>query len=261
MIFRMTIKRPCNLDEEVLVSEFADGAFAELDPFTSMIWPYDVEEFNKSTQGEFSGVGIQIQLDDDGSLKVVSPLEDSPAYRAGIKAGDIITRINGKSAHGITINQAVKTITGVEGTTVTLTIRSTTKDGPVEKDYPIKREKINVASVKGWQHLPGGGVGIFRRSGSEDRLSAHHQFHQEHRRRAQSRGRRDEGQGCQGDHHRSSLQPRRPAHRGDRCRGQVPFRRHDRQHQDRSEPRLDPASAAGGASDAAMIAICPWSCW
>ena len=169
------------MDEEVLVSEFADGAFAELDPFTSMIWPYDVEEFNKSTQGEFSGVGIQIQLDDDGTLRVVSPLEDSPAYRAGIKAGDSITRINGKSARGITINQAVKTITGIEGTTVTLTIRSTTKDGPVEKDYPIKREKIHVASVKGWERLPGGALGVFRRSGSEDRLPAHHQLHQEHR--------------------------------------------------------------------------------
>jgi carboxyl-terminal processing protease len=153
--------RTVQLDEEVLVSEFADGAFAELDPFTSMIWPYDVEEFNKSTQGEFSGVGIQIQLDDDGSLKVVSPLEDSPAYRAGIKAGDIITRINKKSARGITINQAVKTITGVEGTNVTLTIRSQTKDGPIERDFTIRREKIKVASVKGWQHLPGGGWEYF----------------------------------------------------------------------------------------------------
>ena len=79
------------LPEEVLVSEFADGAFAELDPFSNMIWPNDLEEFNKTTQGEFSGVGIQIQSDEDGSLKVVSPLEDSPAYKAGIKAGDVIT--------------------------------------------------------------------------------------------------------------------------------------------------------------------------
>lgn len=147
-----------SLPEKVLVNEFADGAFAELDPFTSAIWPADLEEFNKSTQGEFSGVGIQIQLDDEGQLKVVSPLEDSPAYKLGIKAGDIITRINGKSAKGITINQAVKNITGPDGTSVTLTIRS--PDG-TNKDYTIRREKIKVASIKGWQHLPGGGWDYF----------------------------------------------------------------------------------------------------
>ena len=83
---------------------FADGAFARLDDFTNMIWPYDVEEFNKSTQGEFQGIGIQIDIDEQGGLKVVSPIEDTPAYRAGIKAGDVITHINGKNAKGITIN-------------------------------------------------------------------------------------------------------------------------------------------------------------
>jgi carboxyl-terminal processing protease len=143
-----------NLPEEVLVAEFADGAFGELDPFTSMIWPSDLEEFNKTTQGEFSGVGIQIQSDKDGSLKVVSPLEDSPAYKAGIKAGDVITHIDGKNAKGITLNQAVKKITGLKGTLVTLTVKS--PDAKV-KDYPIRRDIIKVASVKGWSHLPGGG--------------------------------------------------------------------------------------------------------
>ena len=123
-INRLTLQLP----DEVLVSEFADGAFAELDPFSSMIWPSDLEEFNKTTQGEFSGVGIQITDDEDGSLKVVSPLEDSPAYKAGIKAGDVITHINGKNAKGITLNQAVKTITGTPGTVVTLTIRSATTE-------------------------------------------------------------------------------------------------------------------------------------
>src|SRR5688572_13617781 len=146
------------LPEEVFVSEFADGAFSELDPFTSMIWPSDIEEFNKTTQGEFSGVGIQIQLDDDGSLRVVSPLEDSPGYQAGIKAGDIITKINGKNAKGITLNQAVKNITGKAGTKVNLTIRS--EDATV-KDYEIVRKTIKVASVKGWRHLPGGGWDYF----------------------------------------------------------------------------------------------------
>lgn len=146
--------RTLGLPEEVLVSEFADGAFAELDPFSSMIWPNDLEEFRKSTQGEFFGVGVQIQSDEDGSLKVVSPLEDTPAYKAGIKAGDVITHINGKSAKGITTNQAVRTITGARGTAVKLTIRN--PEG-VSKDYEIVRDVIKVVSIKGYVHKPGGG--------------------------------------------------------------------------------------------------------
>ena len=146
--------RTIGLPEEVLVSEFADGAFAELDPFSSMIWPTDLEEFRKSTQGEFFGVGIQIQNDEDGSLKVVSPLEDTPAYKAGIKAGDVITHINGKNAKGITTNQAVKTITGPRGTMVKLTVRS--PDG-ASKDYDIRRDIIKVQSIKGYVHKSGGG--------------------------------------------------------------------------------------------------------
>jgi len=150
LVNRQTVQIP----SEVLVSEFADGAFEKLDPFTSMIWPSDLEEFNKATQGRFSGVGIQIQTDDDGSLKVVSPLEDTPAYRAGIKAGDIITHIDGKNAKGISINQAVRTITGPPNTVVKLTVKS--PDNKV-KNYTLHRETIHVASVKGYVHRPGGG--------------------------------------------------------------------------------------------------------
>jgi carboxyl-terminal processing protease len=143
-----------NIDDRVLTSEFADGAFEKLDPFTSMIWPSDLEEFNKATQGRFSGVGVQIQTDDDGSLRVVTPLEDTPAYKAGIKAGDIIAFIDGKSAKHISVNQAVRTITGPPETSVKLTVRS--PDGKI-KDYLLKRETIHVASVKGYIHKPGGG--------------------------------------------------------------------------------------------------------
>jgi carboxyl-terminal processing protease len=143
------------LPEEVIVCEFSDGAFGDLDQFTGMIWPAALEEFQRTTQGEFSGVGIQIQLDEEGNLKVISPLEDTPAYRLGIEAGDIITRINGKNARNISIDQAVKHITGPQGTTVTLSIKKAIDDSV--KDYTIRREQIKVASVKGWRHLPGGG--------------------------------------------------------------------------------------------------------
>ncbi len=142
------------LDERIIVSEFADGAFGALDPFSSVIWPSDWEEFQKTTRGEFSGVGIQIQADDAGNLKVVSPLEDSPAYRAGIKPESIISHINGKSARWISLNQAVKLITGEAGTTVTITVKA--PDGS-SRDYTLRRETIKVASVKGWVRKPGGG--------------------------------------------------------------------------------------------------------
>ncbi len=146
------------LPQEVLISEFADGAFGELDPFSSMLWPSDLDDFKRTTQGEFSGVGIQIQSDPDGSLKVVQPLTDSPAIKAGIKPGDVITRIDGKSAKGITTTQAVKTITGPVGTTVVLTVRSL--DGAVH-DYTLTRQVITVASIKGWKPTNSGGWDYF----------------------------------------------------------------------------------------------------
>ncbi len=143
-----------NVPEAVFVNEFADGMFSKLDPFSSMIWPYDTPEFNKMTQGEFGGVGIQIRLDDNGNLCVVSPLEDTPAFRAGIRADDVITKIDGKSAKWVTADHAVKLITGVAGTIVRLTLRS--PDGTVH-EYSLKREVIKVPSVKGYRQKTGGG--------------------------------------------------------------------------------------------------------
>ncbi|MFN4242276.1 MAG: S41 family peptidase [Tepidisphaerales bacterium] len=146
---RSTVRLP----DEVVVYEFSDAALASLDAYTSMLWPAQWEEFNKRTQGEFSGVGIQIQNDEDGSLKVVTPIEDSPAFRAGIKAGDIITHVDGKPMKGVTTTQAVRIITGPVGTPVTLTIRST--DGSV-RDHRLIRDTIRVSSLKGFVHRAGG---------------------------------------------------------------------------------------------------------
>jgi carboxyl-terminal processing protease len=144
-----TLKMP----QEVLAYEFTSGALGQLDPFSTVIWPADVPEFLKSTQQEFTGVGIQITSDDDGFLKVLTPIPDSPAMKAGIQSNDLITHINGKSAKGVSTTLAVKHITGQRGTRVKLTIKS--PDGAV-RDVELVRDVIKVASVKGWSTLPGG---------------------------------------------------------------------------------------------------------
>ena len=104
------------LPEEVVLMEFTDSAMEKLDPFTAVIWPHEYMEFEKSTQGTFGGVGISIGQEttgpDNGMLKVISPLEDSPAYKAGIEANDIIVAIDGKTTLNMTIDQAVPVITG-----------------------------------------------------------------------------------------------------------------------------------------------------
>ena len=168
-----TVKLP----EEVITNEFADGAFAELDPFTNMIWPSDLEEFNKPTQGEFSGVGIQIQSDEDGSLKVVSPLEDSPAYKArhqGRRHHHQDQRQERQGHHHQPGGEEHHRRPRARGDAH----HPQRRDGS-EKDYTIRREIINVASVKGWHASARRRLGLLRRSRSEDRLPATDQLHQD----------------------------------------------------------------------------------
>ena len=147
-------KATLKFDEEVIVSQFADGAVSELDPFSGMIWPSQWSEFRKSTQGRFVGVGIQIRTDTNGDLKVVSPIVGGPAEAAGVRYGDVITHIDGKSAAGITEGQAVDVITGEPGTKVKLTVRGIEDD---VREYELVRQPINVRSIKGWRQLDNGG--------------------------------------------------------------------------------------------------------
>ena len=135
------------LPHNVLIMEFTDGAMDMLDPFSTVIWPHEVADFEKNINGQFGGVGISINLD-GGQLKVVSPLEDTPAFAAGIQAGDLITAIDGKSTVGISSDQAVSSIMGPPGTAVTLRIK---RGSDPEKDFAIRRALIKVVSVKGFQ--------------------------------------------------------------------------------------------------------------
>jgi carboxyl-terminal processing protease len=135
--------------KNVLVYEFVQGALQPLDRFSDMIWPADLQEFNKHTQGRFSGVGIQIRKPPGEPIQVVTPLEDTPAYSAGIQPNDVIVKINGRSATKYTINQAVREITGPPGTSVILTIKRAGSDK--EFDVELERQEITIFTIKGFE--------------------------------------------------------------------------------------------------------------
>ena len=149
--FRRAVKsinpETIRLPDELVISEFMNGALEPLDDFTTMIWPRATKEFEKHTRGDFIGVGISIIKNRLGEIEVVTPLEDTPAYRAGIQSGDIIIQVDGKSLKDYSITKVVDTITGPRDTEVTLTIRRDDQ----EIEFPLRRTKVKIQSVKGWE--------------------------------------------------------------------------------------------------------------
>jgi len=115
------------------------------DPYTRFMKPEEFKNLQIDTSGELTGVGIQIALDEETDyIRVISPIEETPAYEAGIIAKDLIIAINGKSTKGMELNEAVSLIRGKPGTEVTLTI----KRGEEKIDYDITRARIEVHPVK-----------------------------------------------------------------------------------------------------------------
>ncbi len=164
-------------DDQKLTIGAINGMLESLDdPYAEFIPPDDAADFEKAMTGAFSGIGAQVEVR-DGWLHVVSPLEDTPAYAAGVLAGDRITKIDGESTFGLTADQCIKKITGPEGTTVTITISrphahaaahatvgtapgdpsaQTTLNQTGEFDLTITRAKIVSKSVRGFRRLPDG---------------------------------------------------------------------------------------------------------
>lgn len=138
--------------EPALLHEFGAGAMSRLDEFSEIIWPDEVRRFQKSTQGRFVGVGIQIEYDELQNIRVVSPIEGTPAQRAGIKPGDIISKVDGRSIFGLSLDQAVDVITGPENTDVELTIERPIDDPsakPADKPADKPDESKDAASKDG----------------------------------------------------------------------------------------------------------------
>jgi len=140
-----------DLPDSVLWREFGDGALRPLDPYTSIIWPYDITEFNRQMEGKFIGVGIMISESEIGDIKVVYPLEGKPAYQSGVLPDDLILEVDGESTAGWTVQDAVHHITGPRYTNVTLGISRKGRDGLLE--IPVARDLIKMHSVKGWRKI------------------------------------------------------------------------------------------------------------
>ena len=141
-------KRSVELPEGLLIMEFLEGALERLDKFTSMIWPVNARDFDKMMRGDFEGVGIQLGVDArTGRLNVVTPLENSPALEAGIRAGDVIDKVDGVSTKGWTTDDAIREITGPGGTIVDLTMFRPSTGKRIT--FPLKRRKILLTTVRG----------------------------------------------------------------------------------------------------------------
>ena len=147
-------ERTLKLSEGALVYELAEGAFDTLDEFSSVIWPRETESFNRNFVGKFFGVGVLISNRDD-RIVIISPLQNSPAMKAGIRAGDAIATVDGKDTSDWTIDRAVREITGPEGTQVTLGIERPGQKTVIE--FKLNRAEIPIETIKGWQHTSDGG--------------------------------------------------------------------------------------------------------
>lgn len=122
------------------------GALSKLDPYSSYISPEDLERFRSGVESEFGGIGIQVTIE-DGHLKIISPLVGSPAYRAGLMAGDRIIKIEGKGTKGITLDEAILQLKGKVGTKVNFTVLHP-HDGTTET-VQLEREIVKVQTVLG----------------------------------------------------------------------------------------------------------------
>ncbi len=142
-----------DIDRRELMEAAIRGVITKLDPYSNYIAPEDLERFKTGVENEFGGIGIQVSTR-DGNLVVTSPLIGTPAYEAGIIAGDRITHIEGEKTEGLTIDQAVKKLKGPIGTSVTMTVYHPSTF--TSEDLTVRRELVQIETVMGDERLEGG---------------------------------------------------------------------------------------------------------
>ena len=135
--------------DEVNQAEIMDsainGLLQSLDPYSAYMSPKSYEGMRTDTKGEFGGLGIEIGME-SGVIRIISPIDDTPAANAGIKAGDYIVRINGEQVQGKSLTEAVELMRGPVGSSIKLTVRRKNKKKAIE--FKITRAIIEVKSVE-----------------------------------------------------------------------------------------------------------------
>ncbi len=174
-------------DDSQLVESAINGMLAGLDPHSSYMDPKSFRDMQVQTRGEFGGLGIEVTME-DGLVKVVAPIDDTPAAKAGVMANDVITKLDDEAVQGLTLNQAVDKMRGPVNTKIKLTIMRKGADKPIE--VTIMRDIIRVKSVR--SHAEGEDVGYIRitqfNEQTTDGLEGRHQRSQHPARRRQDQG-------------------------------------------------------------------------
>ena len=142
------------VDDHVLIKGAIDGMLAALDPHSAYAEGADFQQTKATTDGNYGGLGITVGAE-DGAVKIVTPTQDTPAWRAGLKSGDYITHLDGVLLYGATLDEAVEKMRGDPGTKVRLTIVRPGRDKPF--DVTLVREKIELKPVK-WEVRDGIGI-------------------------------------------------------------------------------------------------------
>ncbi len=155
-----------NVDSEKLAISAIEGMLKTLDPYSAYLTPERYKELEIGTSGEFGGVGIEISVEND-LLTVITPIEGSPAAKAGIKPGDLIIAIDGKSTQGLSVDEAVKSLRGPKGSAVKITIQSQGDKNP--REVVLVRDIIYVKSVN--SKLLDGRIGYIKLSQFQEKTS------------------------------------------------------------------------------------------
>jgi carboxyl-terminal processing protease len=141
------------VEDKKLLTEAISGMVASLDPHSAYLDKRSYAELREDARGRFVGLGIEIGMSEDGYIKIIAPIEGSPAWRAGIQAGDLITRLDNTPVKGLALDESIKKMRGEPGSKVTLTVAR--KDAPQPLVFVITRQEIHQKSVKAKMVEPG----------------------------------------------------------------------------------------------------------